>query len=72
MPIITKTLSVRIRDKHAKVFAHMVFDVKHRIFDPQLSFNNDTVRDKPSRSWRGRIARTAWPSLPFGFSVSFK
>jgi hypothetical protein len=32
----------------------------------------DPVRDKPRRSGRGRIARTAWPSLPFGFSVSSK
>lgn len=32
---------------------------------------NDPVRDKPRRSGRGRIARTAQPSLSLGFSVGF-
>ncbi|KXS54995.1 MAG: hypothetical protein AWU57_591 [Marinobacter sp. T13-3] len=31
----------------------------------------DPVRDKPRRSGRGRIARTAQPSLSLGFSVGF-
>src|SRR5690625_2448858 len=37
----------------------------------ELEKGYDPVRDKPRRSGRGRIARTAQPSLSLGFSVEF-
>src|SRR5690625_1978873 len=60
--------------RHSGVYASYAH-AKTDFYDENRAVNGiisgDPVRDKPRRSGRGRIARTAQPSLFLGFSVEF-
>src|SRR5690625_4057441 len=53
------------------VHANQLAAFGKQVLNPFQLAVDDPVRDKPRRSGRGRIARTAQPSLSLGFSVEF-